>query len=260
MASDGLTASIIVRFANKSDRRARNLRILINHLRRVPNLEVIVSVMENDIAGLAGVRKNFVDASFESARANNIGASLASGNILIFHDADVLIESRDYTRVMDAIDEGYESVRASERCIELSDVDLPRFAKPEEIDDAIRDSRVDSTRDAPGAFMAITREAFVRIGGYCELFKVYGWEDCYFRLKAARLTYMTCLDRRLVHLPHEENYQMKDQPINAGLCRELLETDGGNCVKLAARDRLDLMVKYPHIIGDRPVGELPGQC
>ena len=245
MANSPERASIILRFANRSDERARNLRILIGHLRRQPDLELIVSVMENDIAGLDGVRKNFVPAPFESARANNIGASLASADLFLFQDADVLMESDDYNRVIEKIDEGYECVRAANRCIDLADADVSRFSRPEEIDGAIRSSAGHNTRDAPGALTAITREAFVRIGGYCELFQVYGWEDCYFRLKAAKLTYAIWLDRRLVHLPHEENYQMKYQPANALLFRELLDTDGGNCVQLAGRDRLDLVTKYP---------------
>jgi hypothetical protein len=259
MANSRPRASVIVRFANRSDDRARNLRIVIGHLHRLPDLEPIISVMETDIAGLDRVRKNFVPAPFESARANNIGASLASADVFLFQDADILMESDDYHLVMEKIDEGYECVRAADRCLNLADSDVSRFGKPDEVDDAIRNSQGSSTRDAPGAFTAITREAFLRIGGYCELFQVYGWEDCYFRLKAARLTRMTWLDRRLIHLPHEENYQMTYQPVNAGLFRELLETDGGDCVQLAGRDRLELVTKYPRI-GDRPGRDLRIQC
>jgi GT2 family glycosyltransferase len=102
-------------------------------------------------------------------------------------------------------------------------------------------------RDAPGACIALSRDAFIKVGGCCELFKVYGWEDVYFRYKVKTLTKQTCLNAQMIHMPHETNYQIDKQPVNAPLYHELLYTDNGDCVKLSMRDREYLLSHYPTI-------------
>jgi predicted glycosyltransferase involved in capsule biosynthesis len=203
--------------------------------------------MEKDIK-LDGVKKIFTPKPFESSRANNIGASMATTNIFIFQDADIIFRPRHYDEIMQKVKKGYEMVRVGEKCVNLNTQSAIRMSKhPEHIDKIITKKFKDSFRDAPGACIAITRKAFVRIGGYCELFKVYGWEDCYFRYKANKLTKKMCLKEQMIHLPHETNFQMKHQAKNAKLYHDILYTDNGNAKKLAARDREDLLAKYPGV-------------
>ncbi len=101
------------------------------------------------------------------------------------------------------------------------------------------------SRKAPGACLAFSRSAFVRIGGYCELFQVYGWEDSYMKRKTSVLTKYKNLDTRIFHLPHERHYQAHLQPTNRKLFYATLSRSGEHIPSLAERDRQDLLQKYP---------------
>jgi len=238
-----MTASVIFRFSNRSHRRAENLKIVLRHALKRSNLECIVVAMEKDInlADIKGVRKKFVPEPFESAKANNIGASMAKTNIFIFQDADIVFRLAYYDMIIEAIKQGNESVRVGENCVNLGMNHIRRIGiDPGHVQKVVNTDFKSCLRDAPGACIALTREAFVRIGGHCELFKVYGWEDCYMRTKVKKLTKQKNLKKLTMHLPHETNYQMGRQAQNGPLYQELL-TNFDACVK---RDKEFLMANY----------------
>lgn len=234
--------SVIIRYSNRSKAREYNLNALLDLIVPKNNLEIILSVMEQNInIKHQRVRKIFTPNPFESSKANNRGAAVATTDIFVFQDADIIFDPLLYDGIVHQIRNGFETVRVAEQCINVvGSNDAARLVKKTFGEGAAR-------RDAPGACVALSRKAFIRIGGHCELFKVYGWEDCYFRYKAAKLTKHHCLKGQMIHLGHEENYQAGKQPVNAGLFSELLSTDGGNCLRLAERDRIDLLSKYPGI-------------
>ncbi len=245
-------ASVILRFSNRSKARARNLRAVIEHMLELSprTIEIIVICMDKDIDlpeyhGDGRVAKYFFDTPFESAQANNIGAALANTNIFIFQDADIVFDLQCYRDIIKAIrTDEYESVRVGEECSNLSEKVFGRHRKPENLRALIAREKRSCVRDAPGACIALSREAFMRIGGHCELFKVYGWEDCYFRYKVKKLTKQKSLKKLMFHFPHEGNFQMKYQPDNAKLYQEIVNTDDGDCKKLAERDRKYLLKQY----------------
>ena len=235
-------ASVIIRFSNRSQARENNLNILLKHLEKHPSLEVILSVMEIDFTPPEWVIKTYSPEEFTSSRANNLGASIATTNKLIFQDADIIFQIGIYDEMIKVLN-SFESVRVGETCVQLGQNNLRILQNnPATILNTVFKN---CFRDAPGACIGLTKESFIRIGGHCELFKVYGWEDTYFRVKVKRLTTQTCLNRQMLHMPHEENYQIGQQPVNAHLYHELLETDGGDCVKLATRDREALLKNHP---------------
>jgi len=236
-------ASVILRYCNQSRSRARNLRILLHHLAKIPTLEIVVSVMDKDFTPHVEVKKIFTPGTFESSRANNIGAAAATTDILIFQDADIIFEASCYTKIIQSICAGQESVRVGEQCVNLGAVNVPKLQRNPTA--FLKHRFKTCLRDAPGACIALSRSAFIKVGGHCELFKVYGWEDCYFRYKVKTLTKQSCLNQQMIHLPHEENFQMGHQADNAHLYQELLYTDGGNCIKLSERDRKFLLEQYP---------------
>jgi predicted glycosyltransferase involved in capsule biosynthesis len=240
-------SSIILRFANKSKKRARNLKILLDSITRLKNLEIILVVMENDINLEHPVRKVFLDAPFESSKANNFGADLSTTDILIFQDADIIFKLNSYNKIVESL-KNYDSVRVGESCVNLGEIHVGKLTQNSaNIDRILNKKFTDSIRDAPGAVVALNKKDFIRIGGYCELFKVYGWEDCYFRYKVKKLTRQICLNEQMIHLPHEVNYQAGKQPVNSGLYHELLNTDGGDSIKLSIRDREFLLENYKNL-------------
>lgn len=235
-----MRASVIFRFTNRSPRRAENLRMILRYLSQKSVVESIVVAMEKDVdLKKVKTRKHFVKSAFESSKANNIGASIAATDIFIFQDADIFFDLRCYDMIISAIENGYSSVRVGEQCVNLGPMhtraNCAQMAK-------LASNRFrDCLRDAPGACIALSRAAFIKVGGYCELFKVYGWEDCYMRHKVQKLTKQKNLGMQTLHLPHETNYQMGKQAVNAPLFYKILE-DLDECVE---RDRNDLLDKYP---------------
>lgn len=242
-----VAASVIFRYSNRSQRRLRNLNTLIKYASRKNDIELIISTMEINNPFIGGAKNIFTNRPFESAQANNIGASHATSNILIFQDADIIFTLHQYNYIIKAItEEGYDAVRVGERCVNLSEPNSMFMSKS--VDNMIKilsQTFNDCFRDAPGACVAFSRDAFIRIGGHCELFKVYGWEDCYLLYKMNKLCKVKRLNGQMLHLSHEENYQIGKQPVNSKLYYEILYTDGGNGLKCAERDKADLIKKYP---------------
>jgi predicted glycosyltransferase involved in capsule biosynthesis len=221
--------------------------VILEYLKRKhTEYEIIVVVMEKDIdlKKLTWVRKKFVAAPFESARANNIGASMATTNIFFFQDADILFRVAYYDMIVKRMmTESYESARIGEQCVNMSRDHVMKIRiNAKYVDDLVSKQYQTCLRDAPGACIAMTRDAFVRVGGHCELFKCYGWEDCYMRVKVRRLTKQFSLGKQTLHLAHETNYQMGQQAVNAPLYQALLGKDFDKCVQ---RDRKFLIGHYP---------------
>ena len=208
------------------------------------NVEVVVVVMKDDIGdGVIGwggrLRKVFIEDEFESSRANNVGASVAGSDIFVFQDADIVFDPSCYFRVLGLLGGGVESVRVGRCCVDLSE-DVTAGVEVGGVDFGLLGSGGGSVRDAPGGCSAITRGAFVRIGGYCELFKYYGWEDVYYRYKVERLTNHVTLGCDMFHLWHECNFQRGGWDCHRGLWDELL-VDFEGCVE---RDRRFLVERY----------------
>lgn len=245
-------ASVILRYCNMSKLRERNLKILVNHILKNDKLEIIIVNMykkTNQKFTHPNVKQIWIDKPFESSKANNIGANKSSTNIFIFQDADIIFKNNLYNKTIKALMEGYESVRIGEECIQLSELNTKRCVDNKFLQSQINKKFKDSKRDAPGACIALSRKSFIKVGGHCELFKVYGWEDCYFRYKVRKLTNQICFKEQMLHLNHETNYQAGKQAVNSKLYEDLLYTDNGNCVKLSKRDQDDLLKKYPNIKG-----------
>lgn len=239
-------ASLIIRYSHSSDARLHNLCVVAANAARVLNLEIIISCMGRDIPyATPGAKRLFTSGDFESSKANNIGAAAATTDIFIFQDADIIFKPDYYQGILDAVKRGAESVRVGQTCINLNGKAASTLVTPQAIDNLLRGlGNSDAVRDAPGACIAVTRKAFVRVGGHCELFRCYGWEDCYFRYKISKLTEQAFLGGQMVHLPHEDNFQVGRQAENAQLYYDILYTDGGDCLRLAQRDREHLQDAY----------------
>lgn len=232
-----MNATVIFRYRNTPDRLPGLLAIL-NHIKDNKQLEIILSVMDNDVQVPFG-KKIFSQGQFENSLANNIGASHASTNIFIFQDADIIFPNNFYDEMIKSLNNGEaEAIRIGERCVNyfkhtITPSQLLEFSES--------GGNGPCSRNAPGACLAITRQAFIRIGGWCELFKVYGWEDCYMRYKVQNMCNYKSLNKTTVHLPHHENYQIGQQPQNSELYYEILRSLQ-SCVD---RDHKFLVDKYP---------------
>ena len=239
--------SIIIRYRNSSSERERNLKIVLKHFLNASNVEIIVSVMECDIdLSSYHVKKIFTPDPFESSKANNIGAAASSKPYLCFLDADILFPLRAFKQAADFFAQGVEAIRVTETCVNLGNTARVEIEKGHIQKVFQRINAQTPGRDAPGGSLMITRPAFVKVGGYCELFQKYGWEDCYMRVKVNKVCKKKALGLFSIHLPHETNYQSGYQAVNAPLYQELLN---GNIETIIKRDRDALLQRYPKLAG-----------
>ena len=259
-------ASVIIRFSNRSAARVGNLKALIRHISRNPNLEIIVSCMEKDvdlrefrdlqkgIPGRAKLIHLFDPRPFASTTANNLGAAKANTDIFIFQDADILFNNSAYDEIIKKIGSGKESVRIGEDCLNLNPENTKKLLKKytskwktspvEPLLEMKKKLGKKGSRDAPGAASAISRKAYADIGGMCELFQLYGWEDCYFRYKVKQLKHVS-LKMPMVHLYHEVNYQSGYQKENSGLYSAIISANKEKYKIIIERDREALFATYP---------------
>jgi predicted glycosyltransferase involved in capsule biosynthesis len=204
--------------------------------------------MEIDVLLPNNIRVIWSPEKFSSAVANNRGAAVASTDILIFQDADIIFPNEYYDLLIEQIKSGFEATRVGEICSQyprpvindqMFDAEMKRLSQYNPIfRDAAHIPR--GTRHAPGACQAYSRAGFIKIGGWCELFRVYGWEDCYQNVKVRNHLKHSSLNKFMLHLAHEENYEMKEQKKNRGFYQEVLD-DSAACVE---RDRKFLQEKY----------------
>jgi hypothetical protein len=117
----------------------------------------------------------YPEMPYSRAWAFNAGARSASGKVLVLHDNDLLVP-RGYAReIVARFEEGYEAINLKRFIFYLSDVDSAgAFSAgpltPEAAPTAIM-------QNALGGTIAISREAYVSIGGFNESFVGWGGED-----------------------------------------------------------------------------------
>lgn len=202
-----MNASCILTYRQGSgddDARRANLATVLERLARSPSIEVVV-VEQDAVPRLAGslphpqVRCVYVHnpGPFNKGWGFNVGARIATGNVLAFSDADILIGTtldqalvlcerdfalaKPYVRLADLSKAETGALRRRE--LESVTVD-PRRPGRESIGEAIV---------LCGGLFAIRRDAFAHIGGFDERFIGWGGEDDAMTIKVER-TRLSCVE------------------------------------------------------------------
>lgn len=140
--------------------------------------------------------------------AFNIGAKQARGSVLVLHDNDMLVPVDYASQTLVRVNLGYEVVNLKRFIFYLDEAHTQ----------AVFDGRASLTEEAPeaivqnleaGGSVAITREAYERIGGMDESFIGWGGEDNEFweRAQTCKVWPYGCLP--IVHLWH---HSQSDKP------------------------------------------------
>ncbi len=158
-----------------------------------------------------------VDMAYCRSWAFNVGARHARGRLLILHDNDILVPQDYASSVLRHVAQG----------VELADIKRFVFYLGERHTAAVLHGRIALTDAAPGATtqnttagcsIAITREAYRRIGGMDESFIGWGGEDNEFWERAQTLKVWDYGYLPMVHLWHPAQ-PGKQQPDNPTLAR-----------------------------------------
>lgn len=133
--------------------------------------------------------------------AFNVGAQVARGRVLVLHDNDLLVPTDYAAKVLQQTAKGYEVVNLKRFIFYLSERHTKRYLGGE----------IDLLGAAPEAIMqnaeaggsiAITRDAYDRIGGMDESFIGWGGEDNEFWERAQTCTLWPFGALPIVHLWH----------------------------------------------------------
>jgi hypothetical protein len=174
----------------------------------------------NEIAGLpAGVRHIYLShpddpVAWRKSWAFNVGVRQAAAPVVVCHDADIPVPCDYAGEILALINRGYESVSIQRFLLRLDEKDTAAVIRNGIVPSATPE---DIWQNWVGGTIALTREAFFRIGGFDERFIGWGGEDMEFfercaTLKQYRFGYLPFL--HLWH-PHQEGkfYAGKEQTL-----------------------------------------------
>lgn len=190
--------------------RSRCVEIVIDNIRaqKFPNIQIILVEQDqvkkmNDIECIDNVFvKNWIDnMHFCKSAAFNKGVFLSKHSKVILHDADMIVRS-DYTSMIYKLLDQYESTHIGKNVCYMDE----EFTNDILINRSINKDNIVSDRIVnyyEGGSLAILKDVYYKIGGFCEDFIGYGNEDTEFYKRMVENT-KSFIDRSidLFHLWH----------------------------------------------------------
>ena len=131
----------------------------------------------------------------------NVGARLASGSLLVFHDGDMLVPEAYAAELWRRHEEGYEVINLKRFIFYLSARHSEEIQSKRRIDFLQSPDAVVQNSEAGGS-VAMDREAFLALGGYDEAFIGWGGEDNEFWERAQTRRVWPYAYLPIVHLWH----------------------------------------------------------
>lgn len=173
--------------------------------------------------------RNFKFISLSERRGpafcRNLGVKESKGELIIFIDSDIFVNSNFISTHVKAHKNHPEGIVAVGPVIAISEIDTELSSKG-------------SILDFSNAYFAsgnasIPRDVFMKVGGFDEIFNVYGWEDIDFGLK------LKASGVNSIKVPDALGYHYQPLPDENGL-KTLIEKE-----KERAKSAVYLYKKYP---------------
>jgi glycosyl transferase family 7 (putative galactosyltransferase) len=145
-----------------------------------------------------------VGAAYNRGWAFNVGAGMAKGDVIVLHDGDMLAPA-DYARcVLDRVRAGSEVIELKRFIFYLSEGDTKEVCSARDLSE-LRPLRIVQNLLGGGS-VAITADAYARLGGMDEGFVGWGGEDSEFWERCALVRRWEYSYLPIIHLWH------RDQP------------------------------------------------
>jgi len=138
---------------------------------------------------------------YSRAWALNAGARAALGEVLVLHDNDLLIPEHYASEILARVAEGYEVVDLKRFIFYLNGTDTAGVLSGDMSLDDVTPERV--LQNAKGGSLAITRQAYRKLGGFDEAFVGWGGEDDEFWERAQTRSVWPYGYMPLIHLWHD---------------------------------------------------------
>ena len=139
------------------------------------------------------------DTPFNRSWALNVGVRAARGGCVILHDGDMLVPSAFAASVRDTLRRGFDALRLARFLFYLNELESHAVQDDRRLDGVRAVDWIWQNNRTP---IALTRQAYLEIGGHDEAFHGWGGEDNEFleRVKTLRLAQGSFLP--IVHLWH----------------------------------------------------------
>ena len=188
--------SYIIPYRKTSDDRERNLSVTLDWIRyNITDTEIVIVEMDSISKIDENLKKDpmikylFIkdEQVFNRGRARNMGSLLATGDIFIFGDNDIIMNPSEFNHCLGQCRTGFQAVNPFCVMVDLSEENVKDFVinkdnpfdfrklKEKNIESATENHRRD-LNFAAGISM-IRRDCFFDIGGWPEEFIGWGGED-----------------------------------------------------------------------------------
>jgi hypothetical protein len=121
------------------------------------------------------VRPPHPEMPYARAWAFNVGARAAQGDILVFHDNDILVPGRYAAELVRVVELGYETLRLQRFLFYLGPQDSARLVETNGLDPGATPQAI--RQNWLGGTLAVRRDAYFALGGHDESFIGWGGED-----------------------------------------------------------------------------------
>lgn len=184
--------SYIINHRNASPERERNLYAVINYLlKNFPDIEIIV-IEQATTCSLVNLPPNIKyrllqnNELFRRAWGFNVGYHLATQNILVFGDNDIIVPAHALSQsILECAKYGTTSPYPSNTVMDLTPTATEHFIQTQQVTRRLQHTR----RLSPyaGGIICFTKQAFKEVGGWEE--KICGWggEDDHMTIKIKRI-------------------------------------------------------------------------
>jgi hypothetical protein len=150
---------------------------------------------------------------YNRSAAFNLGAKNAHGDILLLHDNDMLLPINYCKHIVKLVDEGYEVANTKRYVFYMSRAHTERIMRSVEEIICEAPEYIVQNLEAGGS-MAITKEAYFKIGGMDEGFVGWGGEDIEFWKRCSLLKRWIWGFESIIHLWHHSQplKETRDNP------------------------------------------------
>lgn len=244
-----MTVIVPVRDIGRSD----SIRTVLNNIRaqRFPEIEMILVEQDYDkkfpIDIAKPIKHIFVPSTspsqdFNKSRAFNHAVLNAAADIVVLHDADIIVQA-DYLKKVSQILQDFEGCHIGSRVVYLDPPSTATLCHSGKLEKTLTPERAVGYFE--GGSIAFHKPAYFKVGGFNEAYEGYGCEDCDFfeRLR----DYTKFFNQRSIDMFHLWHSRVAGWTERHKANKKLAETINRTMKGLAYVSQLktQMMNKYP---------------